>query len=557
MFIKTYNYLKLKTLPSSVLNKCRVLLERNTKYRRITSQFGSTFRNSKWTDYSLNNLTPLNDTVIFNPFLKNINYIFLVLFFSVLLFIYYPSFFLNYNVEILSVVNIFFSFFYIIFDYTYILVAIFLNVILTFTALYPFYNLTSLLLNNNIISKSFNFNTTTILNNNLNQIEEKEISNIYGSLLDTGKVQNTISSSNFLFENSFYRVFLNGIDLRKPTFSDDHVLLKLNLIPLKKKTNLTSLSSISSKSNNKYLPINTTKNDRRNLANYFYINNLDYKKINFLSKTNELVNFNFNITEQLSIINSLRWSYRYSNLHRRTMYNSHKLTESKKLISSGFFDINLTNENLWFSDKYARSLDSKKPRKSLDSKELLVSNWKILYNTTFFNSTNINSISNPLLSNNYNNLLRLSSYESSFHFFLKRLHNFNNLFTNKVSSLPILYNEVNEKFKDDLSGIKFIYNLSLNNKLVNPSNTHKDITNSTLTYTKLHNNFVRNDLVLLQTPAYFLTKKRVDIIYNLTKYSPTTNLNLKYYLRLQKNFSTKLLFKKSFKLKQFKKQIKI
>lgn len=557
MFIKTYNYLKLKTLPSSVLNKCRVLLERNTKYRRITSQFGSTFRNSKWTDYSLNNLTPLNDTVIFNPFLKNINYIFLVLFFSVLLFIYYPSFFLNYNVEILSVVNIFFSFFYIIFDYTYILVAIFLNVILTFTALYPFYNLTSLLLNNNIISKSFNFNTTTILNNNLNQIEEKEISNIYNSLLDTGKVQNTISSSNFLFENSFYRVFLNGIDLRKPTFSDDHVLLKLNLIPLKKKTNLTSLSSISSKSNNKYLPINTTKNDRRNLANYFYINNLDYKKINFLSKTNELVNFNFNITEQLSIINSLRWSYRYSNLHRRTMYNSHKLTESKKLISSGFFDINLTNENLWFSDKYARSLDSKKPRKSLDSKELLVSNWKILYNTTFFNSTNINSISNPLLSNNYNNLLRLSSYESSFHFFLKRLHNFNNLFTNKVSSLPILYNEVNEKFKDDLSGIKFIYNLSLNNKLVNPSNTHKDITNSTLTYTKLHNNFVRNDLVLLQTPAYFLTKKRVDIIYNLTKYSPTTNLNLKYYLRLQKNFSTKLLFKKSFKLKQFKKQIKI
>lgn len=229
-----------------------------------------------------------------------------MLFFSVLLFIYYPSFFLNYNVEILSVVNIFFSFFYIIFDYTYILVAIFLNVILTFTALYPFYNLTSLLLNNNIISKSFNFNTTTILNNNLNQIEEKEISNIYNSLLDTGKVQNTISSSNFLFENSFYRVFLNGIDLRKPTFSDDHVLLKLNLIPLKKKTNLTSLSSISSKSNNKYLPINTTKNDRRNLANYFYINNLDYKKINFLSKTNELVNFNFNITEQLSIINSLR-----------------------------------------------------------------------------------------------------------------------------------------------------------------------------------------------------------------------------------------------------------
>lgn len=33
-------------------------------------------------------------------------------------------------------------------------------------------------------------------------------------------------------------------------------------------------------------------------------------------------------------------------MHRRVLNNSHKLTESKKLISSGFFDMNITNENL-------------------------------------------------------------------------------------------------------------------------------------------------------------------------------------------------------------------
>jgi hypothetical protein len=279
---------------------------------------------------------------------------------------------------------------------------------------------------------------------------------------------------------------------------------------------------------------------------------MDFKVINFFSKNKEFINFNTNLTDQLSVINSIRWSYRYSNLHRRSIYNSHKLTESKKLLSSGFFDINITNESLWFSDKYARPLESKKERKSLSPKDLISSNWKVLYNTTFNNTSLQDTLSTPFISNNYNSLIKLSFYESSFHFFLKRLNSFNNLFSNKITSSP-QNNNLNSLnlSNNNLSSTKGIYNITLNNELGIKSTLYKE----SLNYTKNSSN-INKDLILVQRPGYFLTKKKVDILYNITKYSPSTGFNLKYFINLNLN---KMPYKvlKPFKLKQFKKNIKI
>jgi hypothetical protein len=74
------------------------------------------------------------------------------------------------------------------------------------------------------------------------------------------------------------------------------------------------------------------------------------------------------------MINSLRWSYRYNNLHRRSILNSHKLTGAKRLLSSGYFDSSSTSNNLWFSDQFARNLSFKKKTPSLDNLQLLKSN---------------------------------------------------------------------------------------------------------------------------------------------------------------------------------------
>jgi hypothetical protein len=260
--------------------------------------------------------------------------------------------------------------FYLIFDYTHIIFAILLNILLFFSTLYPFYTVTTLIFNNSLSINFFSFTKSFDLKlQNKSPLEDSS----YTNSIILNQFKNDTQKVDFFFENAFYKIFLNTLDDNKllPTINpilkiNPKFYSKLNLVDNIEPNKLDPLL--------KYLPSNTMKRDQINNSPNFYINKMDFKVINFFSKNKELVSFNNSLNDQLSVINSLRWSYRYSNLHRRTIYNSHKLTESKKLLSSGFFDINITNESLWFSDKYARPLESKKERKSLSSKDLISSN---------------------------------------------------------------------------------------------------------------------------------------------------------------------------------------
>jgi hypothetical protein len=53
------------------------------------------------------------------------------------------------------------------------------------------------------------------------------------------------------------------------------------------------------------------------------------------------------------------------------MFNSHKLTEVKKLLSIGYFDNSSTDLNVWFSDQYGRDLTNPKLNKSFNTQSLL------------------------------------------------------------------------------------------------------------------------------------------------------------------------------------------
>ena len=83
-----------------------------------------------------------------------------------------------------------------------------------------------------------------------------------------------------------------------------------------------------------------------NLEGSFYLTSLSFQNLSLLTSQPELMSLSQNLTTQDHMINTLRWSYRYNNLHRRTMYNSHKLTEVKTLISAGYFDMSSTTGNV-------------------------------------------------------------------------------------------------------------------------------------------------------------------------------------------------------------------
>jgi hypothetical protein len=56
LFQRLYNLIKYKTIPSSFLFKNRLFIERDSKHRRVTSNFGLNFKNSKWLNYEVYNI---------------------------------------------------------------------------------------------------------------------------------------------------------------------------------------------------------------------------------------------------------------------------------------------------------------------------------------------------------------------------------------------------------------------------------------------------------------------------------------------------------------------
>jgi hypothetical protein len=83
LFQRLYNWIKYKTLPPSFLFKNRLFIERDSKHRRIFSNFGLSFRNSKWSSYSTYNIkTKFKSTYVKSALLFLIFLITLVLFFN-------------------------------------------------------------------------------------------------------------------------------------------------------------------------------------------------------------------------------------------------------------------------------------------------------------------------------------------------------------------------------------------------------------------------------------------------------------------------------------------
>ena len=57
MFQRLFNWIKFKTVPPSVNFKNRLFIERDNKQRRILTNLGLTFRNSKWVQYARANVS--------------------------------------------------------------------------------------------------------------------------------------------------------------------------------------------------------------------------------------------------------------------------------------------------------------------------------------------------------------------------------------------------------------------------------------------------------------------------------------------------------------------
>ena len=549
MFTRMYNYAKQKHLPSSFLAKLRYFIERETKVRRNVAVMGSVLRNSKWSDLSHSNINLLQYSFEINHYIHIVPVSIVVFLFATLNFNHifcYNLFFANWistPTDNMDFIKTLFETISFLIPSTVFMLTTFsshLFFLLTPTTWYSekFTNSqTALEMNTRNFSFWDNLDTTTwdIL---------KQKSHTYTNL-NANEFQLTDHENNkidFKLEYYLYSVIASNLDSTRPILNETPLLFTYpkayslaTTINTDKKTQFHPLF------NDEIYGLTSSKVK----GSYFYLTNFSYQDLNLWLKEKELLNLTQNVTRQGDTANTLRWAYRYNNLHRRSIYNSHKLTEAKKLLSAGYFDSSSSQNNLWFSDQYARDLTFKKRTSNLTSLTQLRSNWNLLYRSTFGYQNLTNAFKVPTQAMTSDVFTRLSFYESSFHFFLNRIKFFSSLQNHTITSLPTL-NQIDSSNHKTFGNIETLYNTTMGTTL-SQLNTQVDLfspnfqlhtTDNEANFQNSTPNNFNKDIVLLSKDADLLTRK-ANLLVNLTSdfslqksttktfyYNPNTLYNL-------------------------------
>jgi hypothetical protein len=125
------------------------------------------------------------------------------------------------------------------------------------------------------------------------------------------------------------------------------------------------------------------------------------------------------ISKQVDWVRISRWLYRYNLLHRRTITSSHKMTLTKRLINSGFYDSSLNTRNIHVS-----SLSSLNP----NFDRMISFLTRTSYGEFFrFTDNTPGSVNMNLVSTKITSPKLISFSEESFFWFTKRFYLLNTL----------------------------------------------------------------------------------------------------------------------------------
>lgn len=590
LFQRLYNWIKYKTLPSSFLFKNRLFIERDSKHRRVFSNFGLSFRNSKWSNYETYNIK-LQFRKAYAKFIFWILFIFFFVLFILYFNQYYIIFYFFNNISFFFWISID-TFDYYLSFLTWVITILF-SLLFNLVYSYFFFNNFSNKTPNNHsefnsnlflkfpLNSSFNSKNLYVSKHDLNWF-------LYSWLINPISNKNNIILEN-LFEpnvnknwwNVYHDFFIKLYKLSyllknaSQTSSSFWLNTKLNVFSnnyykgdynktLNYFINNPSLNNYSSlvfyyiinnyynyfeKITNKSSSlIFLNKKYEWNLYNFtnelnaypfllknrngmFFLDNFNYEKFShFIFNFEELWPLNNFFKNQLNSSKWNRWLYRYSILHRKLLKFSHKITLSKKLIHSGFYDSKIFNKNIW-ANEYLNKINS------LDSFSAFFSN----YYSSLFNLNSIVNTFHPLnLTNNnslINNLNLLNFYENSYFWYLKRFYFLNSLPTNFVKSKNILntdvinYSSLNDLKTTNLTKYSIFLSYLLHSNFINlQAYSHSNNYYANFKINDNSNSFDYNffkDIYLLTNDSDLLTKD---------------NLNLFYWISSNLSYSNNLIF---------------
>ena len=346
LFKRLFNWLKLKTLPSSVLFKNRLFVERDSKHRRIMSSWGLTFRNTKWTNYSLSNVSTRSIT----SFVKLLSSIL----FIIMLFIVLKSQANFYELE-LNYNTILYLYWSIKAQASHI-------IFISFWGIYYLFNNLFNMLFYKYLDRFFNeslkkVETQTVLNGFENIINNSNIDSLFKANIIGNTSSKSLDNLQNIFENQNvydHNTIIALKDLYKITYLLS--LYKNNYIQFS-----TFSSNIDSFSNNRGYTkpdikwsLDTIKNKTNIHRNgLFYLTDFNYRLLNTDSVNSTTSTLNFDLQNQINVVGIQRFMFKYNPLHRSIMKGSITLTNTKKLLTTYNMssDLSLKKTNLWLSQK--------------------------------------------------------------------------------------------------------------------------------------------------------------------------------------------------------------
>ena len=538
LFSRIYSWIKYKSLPPSVLFLNRLYVERDSKSRRVTSNLGLTFRNSKWSSYARTNINLKNKTD-YAQLLLRVTGLFFLAVVLINLSNYYSS-----N----SLTDFHYTFIWFVLDADLYLKTLFSSALICTAqlALSSAYNWAY----SSIMGKSFSAPSVeqpyqsfslpkrlhkpvlySLLKNSTDvdrfsrslDIFPKDnsvvgfYSNLYSSarLLRLTSIPSSHSLSTFNFVSK--RSTLIESELTKTSFSADTTTLALDYflfnhaqpssVSYFTELNKWSLSTL-------HRELESDSNYLTSLSGLFYSPSITSSRLSELTiNFSELSELKQSLGNQLTAIRWQRWLYKYNLLHRSVLSGTGQINLAKKLLNSGFYTSTLTTNNIWASSAFNDSTQTvtkiQDLHESLYGSSFLQTNSKVLLSGGgFLNSSNIES---------------LGLYELSYNWFIKRFYVLNTLNSNRLTTRPVvkldnnltsnvaLFNTASSSLSSDLSYAAAKSNSSLELRNENPSSFSS--AQGALT----------SDNYLNYIDSSYLTKGRLELIQNMVKSRSTSS----------------------------------
>ena len=454
LFSRVFNWIKYKTLPPSTLFLNRLFVERDSKHRRLTSNLGLTFRNSKWSMYARTNINDVNYYSLYSYYAN------LVLVLSLLATVYSGFYYYDTNGFFDYVkMQLWFMFDLEVYVTTMYTMISWLMINKSIYALY----MRVLHIDNNSVS---HIDTSTfVINLNAKSIPKR----LYKSILykwSNNITYNPYLSSIFSTQQwrqysvcqkfyyhlyklvktvikidqtlNLYKSVVNTCSKRHGyvnhylsyskavihshaltsscTLSTDYTLRLLR--PTRNEQCLEfsywTLDSIASE----WLP-----NSHKIVNKSFYLKQLTYNKLNqFTAVYPELRLLTRNLESHVSLRSVHKWLYRYNILHRTSLRDSTQTIFTLQHLAPSFYTSTFFSRNMWTS-----SILSKTTPSSLNVGS---------YQEALYANNSLYSIDNSLqLSSQFQNINDLSQttlLPLSYNWFIQRFYQFNTLSTHNV-----------------------------------------------------------------------------------------------------------------------------